>query len=104
MDDVSGEIFRQAVNSPVQGSASDIVLYMMINIHKYIKENKIPSKLIVTVHDSIVFECSDGSEEAVIDEMDRIWKQDIPEYFRWLQVPMPFDYGIGKNWGDIKEM
>ena len=102
--DLAGEIFRQAVNSPVQGSASDIVLFMIVAVDRYIKGNKVPADIIITVHDSIVLECADGSEELIVDEIERIWKHDIPDYFRWLAVPMPFDYSIGLNWGDMREM
>ena len=98
------DVFRKAVNSPVQGSSSDIILFMMVRMKKILDRFTLPVKMILTVHDSIVFE---GPEDeliaSVIYEMNNICANDIPKNFSWLKVPMKFDYSLGLNWGELKK-
>jgi uracil-DNA glycosylase family 4 len=102
--EIPDDVFRKAVNAPVQGSSSDIILFVMVRIRKIIEKYKLPVKMILTVHDSIVF---DGPEKNmisdIIPEMKDICITDIPKHFGWLKVPMKFDYSIGQNWGGLVE-
>jgi DNA polymerase-1 len=104
-DRIPDDIFRQAANSPVQGSSSDILLFTMVKIKKIIKKYKLSVKIILTVHDSIVF---DGPEDdlrsIIVPEMNNICVDDVPKQFGWLKVPMKFDYSIGPNWGELAEI
>lgn len=101
---VPDDITRQAVNSPVQGSSSDMILFTMVRMRRIIAKYKLPVRTILTVHDSIVFE---GPEEPLYDvahEMNSVCSIDLPRSFSWLKVPMKFDYSFGKNWGELEEV
>ena len=95
------DILRKAVNYPVQGSSSDIVLFTMVRLNNFLRKSKLDAKIIITVHDSIVLECNNGVEQDIIEEINNISQYDIPKYFPWLQVPMIFDFSVGKSWGDL---
>ena len=104
LKDIPNEVFRRAVNSPVQGSSSDIVLYTMVVLRKLVTKLKLSAKIILTVHDSVVLDCGEDYISDVVNEIDNICSGYIPEQFPWLSVPMKFDYAIGKNWGVLKEL
>jgi len=101
--EIPSEILRKAVNYPVQGSSSDIVLYTMVCLRNFIKRSKLDAKIIITVHDSIVLECNNSVEQDIIEEVKNIAQYDLPKYFPWLQVPMVFDYAVGDSWGELNE-
>ncbi len=84
---------RTAINAPIQGTAADILKLAMIDIHKWIKEENCPVKVIMQVHDELVFEVKkDFVEEAKI----RI--NELMSYCYKLDVPLIVDIGIGNNW------
>jgi DNA polymerase-1 len=87
---------RMAVNSPIQGTAADLIKVAMINVHKKL-HNELPHvKMILQVHDELIFEVPDHDlEEAkrvVKNEMEGVGKQ------LGLSVPLKVDLGVGKNW------
>jgi DNA polymerase-1 len=84
---------RNAINAPIQGSAADMIKIAMVNIHKRLVSAKLKTKLLLQVHDELVFEVF-RPEEAMVraiatDEM----KQAIP-----LEVPIEVEIGTGSNW------
>ncbi|MBK9270533.1 MAG: DNA polymerase I [Saprospiraceae bacterium] len=85
---------RVAINTPIQGTAADLIKIAMIHIHQKIKENKMSSKMILQVHDELVFDVSkpesDQLKEIVLHEM----KNAIPG----LKVPLEVGIGFGENW------
>ncbi|MDZ4715014.1 MAG: DNA polymerase I [Cytophagales bacterium] len=84
---------RNAINAPIQGSAADIIKIAMINIHRWLLEEKLKTRMILQVHDELVFDLH-KDEEAVV-------KQRVIELMRTavlLDVPMEVEVGIGKNW------
>ncbi len=87
---------RMAVNSPIQGSAADLIKVAMINVHKKLHEELPHVKMILQVHDELIFEVPDHDlEEAkrlVRQEMEGVSKQ------LGLSVPLKVDLGVGKNW------
>lgn len=87
---------RMAVNSPIQGSAADLIKVAMINVHKGLHEDLPHTKMILQVHDELIFEVPDKElEEAkklVKQEMEGVGKQ------LGLSVPLKVDFGVGKNW------
>lgn len=87
---------RMAVNSPIQGSAADLIKVAMINVHKAIHADLPHVKMILQVHDELIFEVPDHDlEEAkrlVKHEMEAVGKQ------LGLSVPLKVDLGVGKNW------
>ncbi|MDA8169864.1 MAG: DNA polymerase I [Nitrospiraceae bacterium] len=83
---------RLAMNSPIQGTAADIIKKAMITLSGKLRE-KYRTRLIIQVHDELVFECP-GEE---LDEMTDIIKSDMIEA-AGLQVPVQVDVGTGRNW------
>ncbi|MFZ4713948.1 MAG: DNA polymerase I [Bacteriovoracaceae bacterium] len=88
---------RMAVNTPIQGTAADIIKVAMINIVKEMKEKKCKSTLLLQVHDELIFECY--PEE--LELMKELVKRDM-EHAVELKVPLEVDMGTGTNWYDLK--
>jgi len=88
---------RLAINSPIQGTAADIIKVAMINIDKTLCEKNMKSKMILQVHDELIFEV----EESELDQMQTIIKDGMENAVK-LRVPLRVDMGIGVNWYDLK--
>jgi len=90
---VRGHAERNAVNAPIQGSAADIIKIAMINIHTGMKEGAFKSKMLLQVHDELVFDAHNN-------ETDRLtaFVKDKMENAVKLSVPLDVEIGIGKNW------
>ena len=84
---------RVAINSPVQGSAADLIKLAMIQLAKKISEKKLKSRMILQVHDELVFECPEEEEQ----EMRALVKQEMEQVVP-LKVPLVVDIGWGENW------
>lgn len=90
---VRGVAERNAINAPIQGSAADIIKIAMINVHNKLNENNLKSKLIMQVHDELVFDvCKDE-----LEKIKEIVKTEM-ENALTLSVPLSIDMGIGNNW------
>lgn len=90
---------RVAINSVVQGSAADLIKVAMVNIHRRLKAERRPSRMLLQVHDELVFECPDAPEtvQAEIEMIRHEMVNAIP-----LKVPVKVDIGIGPNWESAK--
>ncbi|MEK9629279.1 MAG: DNA polymerase I [Nitrospinota bacterium] len=86
---------RVAINSPVQGSAADLIKLAMINLDNEISKRKLKSRMILQVHDELLFECPPKEEK----EMRNLVKKEM-EGVLTLKVPLVVDMGWGKNWHD----
>lgn len=88
---------RVAMNSPIQGSAADIIKIAMINVHRRIKESGIDAALILQVHDELLIEanknCADEAMTILREEMENAVS---------LSVPLDVDTSAGENWFDAK--
>ena len=89
---------RIAVNTPVQGSAADIVKRAMLEVSKALKETKSPAKLLLQVHDELIFECPD--DQKTIDETIALIKDKMENAVK-LNVPLKVSVEYGKNWGEF---
>ena len=89
---------RIAVNSPVQGSAADIVKKAMINVTTALEETNSPARLLLQVHDELIFECPD--DQKIIDATIALIK-DKMEGAVELSVPLRVSIEYGKNWGEF---
>ena len=89
---------RIAVNSPVQGSAADIVKKAMTDIAAALDQAKSPARLLLQVHDELIFECPD--DKIVIEETVALIK-DKMEHAVKLSVPLRVSIEYGKNWGEF---
>jgi len=86
---------RIAINSPIQGSAADLIKLAMINLDREITQKKLNSRMILQVHDELLFECPSEEEE----EMRALVKKEMEEVMP-LKVPLVVDIGWGDNWND----
>lgn len=91
----SGE--RIALNTPIQGTAADIIKLAMVKVYKAFKENNLKSKMIIQVHDELIFDVTadelEKVKEIVTEIMDNVHK---------LNVPLSIDIHYGKNWAEAK--
>ena len=91
----SGE--RIALNTPIQGTAADIIKLAMVKVYKALKEHNLKSKMIIQVHDELVFDIYENELEKlnkiVTDIMDNVYK---------LNVPLTVSVNYGKNWYEAK--
>jgi DNA polymerase-1 len=90
---------RQAVNTPIQGSASDIIKLAMVNIDREIKERKLKGKMILQIHDELLFDV----ETKEIEEFISLIKDKMEHVLR-LDVPIRVSIKKGKNWLTMEEM
>jgi DNA polymerase-1 len=84
---------RAAINTPIQGSAADIIKIAMIRIHDQLKGFK--SRMILQVHDELLFEI----HQSEIDEISEIIKKEMEGAWK-LRVPLRVDIGMGRNWAE----
>lgn len=90
---IRGFAERNAINAPIQGSAADMIKIAMINIHNWIKENNLKSKMILQVHDELVFDVHKDELEDVKSKVEEFMRTAIT-----LEVPMEIGMGVGENW------
>ncbi len=88
-----GHAERNAINAPIQGSAADMVKVAMINIDQWMKAEGLKSKMIMQVHDELVFDVYKPELELMKERIPELMKNAIP-----LDVPMEVETGIGENW------
>ncbi|MDC7994728.1 DNA polymerase I [Altibacter sp. HG106] len=90
---VRGAAERNAVNAPIQGSAADIIKIAMINIHKNLSEGNYRSKMLLQVHDELVFDVHKEELEAI----KKLVKSEMEQAYK-LSVPLDVEIGVGQNW------
>lgn len=90
---VAGHAERNAVNTPLQGSAADLIKVAMTRIHNFLQSHKLRTKMILQVHDELVFEVHKDEIEFVKENIIKIMQTAIP-----LPVPLVVEVGIGRNW------
>lgn len=88
---------RASMNAPIQGTAADIMKLAMIDIHQKMKDQKFKAKMIVQVHDELVFDCPkdelEALKELVVDSMENAVM---------LEVPLKVSVEVGNNWYEAK--
>ena len=85
---------RMAINTPIQGTAADMIKVAMINVHKALREQKLKSKMILQVHDELVFDVYRPELEQVKALVNDLMKNAMPE----LKVPIIVEMDTGDNW------
>ena len=88
---------RTAVNTPLQGTAADLIKLAMIRIDAALRERKLASRMTLQVHDELVFEVP----ETEVDEMRTLVREHL-EQVHSLSVPLLVEMGVGRNWRDLK--
>ena len=88
---------REAVNMPMQGSASDIVKLAMLHVWQALKQEKLSAKMILQVHDELVFEVPKKELKQTCEVVKTAMENAVK-----LAVPLPVELGSGENWMDAK--
>jgi len=89
---------RAAINAPLQGSAADIIKLAMINIDRWITEKKVPVKMIMQVHDELVFEVREEDLAFVQENIRTLMAESVE-----LLIPLRVSIGVGDNWDQASE-
>ena len=90
---VRGGAERNAINAPIQGSAADIIKLAMVKIYNRMKNNHFKSKMLVQVHDELIFEIF----KPELQEMKKLIQEEMESAYS-LNVPLVVDIGTGNNW------
>jgi len=88
---------RETVNMPIQGTAADILKKAMIDLHRELPARGLKTRMILTVHDELLFESPQDEAEAAAEVV-----RDHMEHAATLDVPLTVDIGIAENWRDAK--
>ncbi len=86
---------RNAINAPIQGTAADIIKIAMVNIHEWLTQQKLKTRMIMQVHDELVFDVHRDEIDVVKENIARLMRDAVS-----LEVPMEVEVGVGKNWLD----
>lgn len=86
---------RVAMNSPIQGTAADIIKIAMVNVERSLSESSLDAKLIMQVHDELIVEASDADAPAAMEILRREMESAVK-----LSVPLSVDVQMGKRWHD----
>lgn len=89
---------RMAINTPIQGSAADLIKKAMIDVQAFIEKEEWPAAMLLQVHDELVFEVEASHVEPFSEKVKEIMCAAIP-----LKVPLKVDSGAGKNWLEAHE-
>ena len=94
---IRGAAERAAINTPIQGTAADLMKKAMINVHRRITAEGLKSKVILQVHDELVIDAPEGEintvETLLIEEMEGVYE---------LKVPLTISIHKGKNWAEME--
>lgn len=89
---------RIAVNTPIQGSAADIVKMAMLKVNTALRKNPTGAKMLLQVHDELIFECPDNQE--AIDNTLKLIKENMENAVK-LSIPLRVSIEYGRNWGEF---
>ncbi|WP_116128210.1 DNA polymerase I [Lewinella sp. IMCC34183] len=85
---------RMAMNTPIQGTAADMIKLAMIRIHKALREQNFKTRMILQVHDELVFDAPKDEVERVTPLIEELMREALPD----LDVPIVVETGVGENW------
>ncbi|WMJ75690.1 MULTISPECIES: DNA polymerase I [unclassified Sedimentibacter] len=89
---------RIALNTPVQGTAADIIKCAMVGVYKRLKKNKMKSRLILQVHDELIIEAYDSE----LEEVKKILKEEMENVVETFKVSLKSDVNVGRSWYEAK--
>jgi DNA polymerase-1 len=87
---------RNAINAPIQGTAADLIKIAMVQIHQALTGRDLQTRMLLQVHDELVFEMEKSEKDIVMPLVEEKMKNALPE----LKVPLVVEMGIGPNWLD----
>ncbi len=88
---------RAAVNTPIQGSAADLIKLAMIKMQTALETEKMASKMLLSVHDEIIFEAPEQEKDKLMVMAKQIMEKVTP-----LEVPLKVNFGVGANWAEAE--
>ena len=88
---------REAINMPIQGTAADIIKVAMIQLHAELQEKKLSSKMVLQVHDELIYECPKNEVEIIKEMLARIMPSSLD-----LAVPLKVDLKQGTTWASMQ--
>lgn len=88
---------RTAMNSPIQGTAADVIKIAMIQLQQELKERKMQARLLLQVHDELILEAPKGEIDCLMELVPRVMESAVT-----LSVPLKVDFHSGKNWYELK--
>jgi DNA polymerase-1 len=93
---IRGNAERMAMNSPIQGTASDLIKVAMVRLHRDLKSAGLRSRILLQVHDELLLECPMDEVEAVKAKVTAVMESAIQ-----LRVPLVVNVGVGSNWAEL---
>ncbi len=90
---VRGMAERNAINMPIQGSAAELIQCAMIDVDSWLQKTQLPAKMILQVHDELIFEVHKSAVDALSENIPSLMIHALP-----LDVPLEVSIGVGKNW------
>ena len=90
---VRGYSERNAINAPIQGTAADMIKIAMVRVYDWMQKEKLQSKMILQVHDELVFDAHRDEVDVLKENVSALMKDALP-----LEVPMEVGTGVGENW------
>jgi DNA polymerase-1 len=94
---------REAINMEIQGSAADLIKLAMLNIHRRLREEKRRGRMLLQIHDELVFEAPPEEMEAVSALVAEEMTSPLEKSLK-LEVPLKVDLAVGPNWLDVEEI
>jgi DNA polymerase I-like protein with 3'-5' exonuclease and polymerase domains len=98
---------NEALNFPVQGPAFHCLLWSFIQVNKLIRKEKLNSRVIGQIHDSMVIDLDPAEEEYLLPKIQHIMCVEIKKHFKWIIVPLKIEAEISKidgNWAEMEEV
>jgi DNA polymerase-1 len=86
---------RTAINAPMQGTAADIIKKAMISVHQWLQDERPGARMIMQVHDELVFEVEEDEVDGV-----KVRVTELMNAAATLSVPLKVDVGVGRNWDE----
>jgi len=86
---------RIAINAPIQGSSADMIKLAMLSIHRWLKDSGLRTRMIIQVHDELIFDTPEKELDLVVPTVARLMEEALP-----LDVPVKVDVKWGKNWAE----
>ena len=98
---------RQVINSPIQATAFHCLLWSLIRIDRWLREEGKKTRIVGQIHDSIVMDVEPDELEELVEATRRIMTEDIRKEHDWIIVPLEVEYEVSKidgNWGEMEEL
>ena len=90
---------RSAINAPIQGGAADLIKIVMPKIFQFLKKEKLKTKILIQVHDELIFEVPNNEIELIKENIPKIMINSHKKFLDF-KIPIKVDMGFGDNWDE----